>query len=77
MSAVSGMTLDQAKQFVIEKAEACMREGGSQIGIWTETGNHSVLVGLAQVGKPSVTVAIPRAEYCGLRVLRSLGVLDV
>ncbi|MEO8297071.1 MAG: hypothetical protein ABI574_04610 [Burkholderiales bacterium] len=66
---VDGKTLSQAADLVREKAIEQLGTG-SGVGLWTETGRQSVMVGLALAGRGAVVVTIPRAEYNGLEVLQ-------
>lgn len=75
MSALAGMTLEQAHEYVRDKAIEQLNNGPKvEVGFWTETGNHSVLVGIARRGQAATTVMVPRGEYDGMKLLKILGV---
>lgn len=69
---VRGMSIEKAAAAVCERARQEMERAGAPFGIWTETGNRSVLVGIARRGRHAATLLIPREEYDGLRLLAAL-----
>jgi hypothetical protein len=74
---VVGMNLEQAGQAVMRKAEELMNSRpGLLLGLWTETGRNNVLIGIAQRGKPSTTMLVPRSEYDGMKLLARLEAFD-
>lgn len=67
---VNGMSMEQAGQAVMRKAEEVLRRRPTnELGIWTETGRRSVLVGVARRGRASTTLLIPKDEYDGMKLL--------
>lgn len=68
---VSGMSLEEAGEAVAQKAIEAL-EGGAEVGVWTESGNRAVLVGIARRGQAAVTLMIPHEEYDGLKLLSIL-----
>lgn len=72
MSLVRGLTLEQAKDVVVKKAQAAVVEGGQEIGIWTETGNAAVLVGVATREGHACAMLIPIEKYDGIALLEKI-----
>ena len=68
-----GMTRQQAidaiRDKAIEHSKAC---GG--IGLWVESGNKEVLVGLARPGHAAVVLEFDKDEFVGLEFLERIGV---
>jgi len=69
---VRGMKLEQACDAVRDKAIEMLEQGGGELGFWTETGNGSVLVGVARRGQAAATMLIDRGEYSGMKLLEIL-----
>jgi hypothetical protein len=70
---IRGLSLDAASRVVAAKAaEQLQLNPGAEVGVWTEQGNSSVLVGIARRGKATSTTLIPKAEYDGLKLLELL-----
>jgi len=67
-----GMSMEQAADAVRGAAIDKANESGD-LGLHTETGRRSVLVGLARKGKGAVVFTIDLAEYDGLKLLEVLG----
>jgi hypothetical protein len=75
MSALAGMSLRRACEYVRDKAiEQLDGKPEVEIGFWTEMGNKSVMVGIARRGKAAVAVLVPKEEYDALKLLQILGV---
>lgn len=71
---IKGLSLEKASRLVADKAAAQLAlDPNAEVGIWTETGNTSVLVGIARRGKATSTMLVPRNEYDGLKLLAMLG----
>lgn len=67
---VEGMSLERAAALVAAKAvEMLGRSESADLGVWTETGKRSVLVGFARRGKAAGVLAIPIEEYDGVKLL--------
>ncbi len=64
--------MEDAGRAVCEAAERRREELGTNLHVWTETGNASVLVGIARKGRASATLLIPKDEYDGLKLLELL-----
>lgn len=69
---VSGLTLEQAQDAVRRKAVELLADGDNDIALWTETGNRSVLIGVARRGVGSFTMMVPREQYDGLKLMEWL-----
>lgn len=67
-----GMSMEQAAAAVRNKAIELAKESGG-LGMHTEMGNRSALVGVARLGKGAVAFTIAREEYDGLKLLEILG----
>ena len=64
-----GMTLEQACDAVCGEADRLRTESGSRVGLWTERGTRSVLVGLSIAGIGAAAIQIDCAEYGGLALM--------
>lgn len=73
------MSMEDAAAAVVDAAERLRAKTDSPISVWTETGRESVLVGIARRGQASATMLIPRADYCGFKLMDALlgGALNV
>lgn len=67
---IRGKTLDEAIELVRDAAIGLLQDG-RKIGVWTETGNHSVLVGIARPDA-AATMLIPKEEYDGIKFLEMI-----
>lgn len=64
-----GMTLEQACEAVCDEADRLRTSNGTRVGLWTEVGARSVLVGLSIAGVGASVVQIDRAEYDGMALM--------
>lgn len=70
-----GMKLLQACEEVSRKAEEIRAASSSRVGVWTETGSRSVLVGVSLRGIGRFVITIDKAEYSGLRLAEMVAAL--
>lgn len=70
-----GMSLAQACDAISAQAEAIRAENDSRIGVWTEVGSKSVLVGLSLRGVGRGVITIDKAEYSGMRLAEIVAAL--
>jgi hypothetical protein len=70
---IRGMTSAQAVDAVREAAVGAMEQGGSALGVWTEVGNSTVMIGLSRRGKHALVVEVDRAEFDGVKLGELLG----
>lgn len=68
---VEGLSAQAAAE-AVAAAAARELEPGKRLGVWTEVGSKTVLVGIAVPGGMA-TITIDRAEYDGLKLL---GIID-
>lgn len=68
-----GMSLEEACDAIRAEAEKLLAvKPGTRLGLWTEVGRKSVLVGVALAGGASCVLSIDRAEYDGMRLLEAV-----
>ena len=67
-----GMSLEEACDAIRFEAEGRLSEPGVKLGVWTEVGQRSVLVGVAIAGKASCVLSIERAKYDGMKLLEAI-----
>ena len=67
-----GMSLEEACEAIRAEAEKMLAGSGARLGLWTEVGRKSVLVGVALAGKASCVLSIDRAEYDGMKLLEAI-----
>lgn len=67
------LTYEDAVEWVRERASECAER--AEVGIWTETGRRSVLVGIARRGRCAAVIEIGREEYNGMRLMELLDAL--
>lgn len=66
----SGLTYEQAIEWVREQAVKALEH--APLGIWTEMGKRSVMIGIARAGGNACVIEVDRAEYDGTKLLEMI-----